>query len=63
MIADQPFVSFKKKEKKATKKAMDDLAEQWAKRKKESGGDGKDPLADFKGGKKTSLNEFFNNKE
>lgn len=57
MIADQPFVSFKK-EKKNTKKQMDDLAERWEKKKGEAKGVS-DPLQEFKGGKRTSLGEFF----
>lgn len=36
MIADQPFVSYKKK-KKATKQSMDKLYEEWEQRRKEKG--------------------------
>lgn len=60
MIADQPFVSYKKdKEKKPTRKDMDDLAARWAESKKSEGGKVKDPLADFKGGERTKLKDFF----
>lgn len=58
MIADQPFVSFNKKGKKATKKNMDDLADRWLKSKGDKKGTG-NPLEDFKGGQKTSMSDFF----
>ena len=62
MIADQPFVSYKKKKKeiKKSKKEMDDLADRWAARKAQEKSDGiVNPLESFGGSKKTSLEDFF----
>ena len=62
MIADQPFVSYKSdKEKKKTKKSMDDLADRWAAAHKKTNKI-ENPLDSFKGGKKTTIGDFFSNK-
>lgn len=50
MIADQPFVSYKRK-KKVTKASLDKMYDEWEKKKNERGG--------FVG-KKIDLNNFFN---
>jgi hypothetical protein len=50
MAIDQPVVVYPNKEKKHTMKDMDDLADRWAARHKES-----------MAGKKISLNDYFSN--
>ena len=55
LISDQPVISYKKsKEKKHTRKEMDDMMTKWEEKRKREG-----KSFDFKSGEKVNLNDFL----